>query len=239
MGESLPWLAFFIGVSISIDVLFGTVANFKDTSLSFKNWSLPLMIFHIILLLVGSYLLWTAVELDITNERVVATIGFGLISWLVVDLLWQALTSNTLPYGPNWLAIKAGVDEESSSRILAMLAVSFDALFVGLANPANNLSMFLVAIIAGAVVAICTQAALLVARMLRSIQFAGHKMTAFNIFGSFCSITAINTFGIMALSRACSQEAGLLHAATLSALIIGIVYIVTFRQLWRNETMKH
>lgn len=229
-------LALLIGVGISIDLLFGTIANYNDKGLTFKTWSWPLAKWHIILFAGGAYILAPLVALGWTSIGSIAAISCVLIAILVVEIIIKACGWNPLPYGPSWIAGKLGIDEENANRTLSLIAFSLDALFVGLANTAIDFTMVLVAVLAGAVVFVFAQGALIVNTYLRYLKpKEGAWLTSFNMFGSFASTSAIATFGVIAFHRYRDGVADPSQSILTALLLVGIVYAIFHKMIWEES----
>ena len=236
MQESLLSIAFWIGVAISIDLFFGTVGQFSKTHLNWRNWSIPLAFYHIGLLLLGAYALAWLVALDWLRIESIAAFSCLLVALLTIDILYEAAGFGTLPFGLHRLFERFGVDEDSSRRNLKLLAFSLDAGFVGLVYTTTDTSMLIIAPIAGMVVGIAAQLALGINWSLRLLKPKdGVGLTLFNFIGSFCSTTAIATFGVHAYQRWIRIESDLWSAAVTAAAIIGTVYIFLGYFIWREE----
>lgn len=238
MAEHIIQLAFFVGIGISIDLLFGTIARFRDDSLSFMRWSLPLALFHVSLFAAGSYLLSPLVIFGYISVESISGISFVLVSLLVIDILIQTCGWTALPFGPTWVAQKLGIEEENSNRYMALLAYSLDAGFVGLANTATDGSMLFVAIGAGVIVAVIAQSAVFLARIiLRQKPRDGKLLAGFNVFGSFASTSAIATFGAISFYRAKDGTADPVQAIITATLMVGIFYLLLRKPIWEKEAI--
>lgn len=236
MLEHLLNTAIWIGVAISIDLFFGTIGQFSKTNLSWRNWSIPLAFYHIILLLVCAYLLAPLVALGWVSIETIAAFSCILVAFLTIDIIYEAAGFGTLPFGIHRFFERLGVDEDSTRRNLKLLAFSLDAGFVGLVYTTTDSSMLIIAPIAGIVVGIVAQFALSINWSLRLLKpKEGTGLTLFNFIGGFCSTSAITTFGILAYHRWNGTEPDFFVAAETAIILVGVAYIFLGYFIWKEE----
>jgi hypothetical protein len=223
---SLP--SILMGVGIAIDVMLATVSKFRDEDLSFRNWTLPIMGTHIGFPAIGYYGFWGAVlALPFLGPT------FGIIGAVFVALFIYEVFSDWVGHEPIF-GISAfvgglfGFEEDDARRMVAIMAVSWDALWSGPAKAAQavagNWTDFQVACsfaIAGLVVATAAQISLKLAFTLRKQKFENaEKMAGFISFGKLLETSVISGFGILSLSQGFNWGLNLWQSIVFAAIIM-------------------
>ncbi|HEY0964523.1 MAG TPA: hypothetical protein VGE31_01875, partial [Candidatus Paceibacterota bacterium] len=157
-----------MGVGIAIDVTIATVSKFRDRELSARNWTLPITATHILFPAIGYYLFWGLAETFPGTRLVLGLVGFLLVTAFIYEVVCEATDTKPIFGISAWIGDLFGFHPDDSRRFVAILAVSWDALWSGPAKSAqaeaSGWSAFEVSLsffIAGAVVAGIAQGALL------------------------------------------------------------------------------
>jgi len=228
-----------MGIGIAIDVALATLGKFKDKELSFWNWTLPICLTHIGFPAVGYLLTWIATEHFPSLRPILGTFGFLLVAAFVYEVLCESLGKEPVWGISDTISKAIGFAEDDTRRIIAILAVSWDALWSGPAKSAptanwSDAEVYGSFIIAGIVVAAVAQASLLAAIWLRNRRYDNIEAMALWIFrGKNFELTVIGGFGVMSLLVGFSLTDNILVAMAISAVIV----MGTF-QIFRKEAME-
>lgn len=215
-----------MGIGIALDVALATVSKFQDQELSFRNWTLPISLTHIGFPAIGFVLTWIATEYFPWLRPALGTLGFVLVAAFVYEVLCESIGKK-----PVW-GISASLSQaidfapDDTRRIIAILAVSWDALWSGpaIASPTAAWTTMEVCgsfLIAGTVVAAIAQASLLTALWLRSRRFDDvQRMATWIVCGKNVELSVIGGFGVLSLLVGYSLTSNLLIALLIATLII-------------------
>jgi hypothetical protein len=232
-----------MGLGVAIDVFIATVVKFKDDNLSWKSWTLPVTITHIAFPAIGYFLFWNLTTALPFAKTTLGTVGFVLVGLFVYEVLCEA-AGLTPKFGISKTISRIfGFAEDDARLFIAILAVSWDALWSGPAKAAqaaagnwNEAQVILSFIIAGVVVAIMAELALFFASRLRRKKFTdAFALARFNACGKFIELSVIGGFGILSLWHAFSHAATLYQSISLAALILAIVFIFIRRPLKETQ----
>ena len=167
-----------MGIGIAIDVTLATLAKFQDGDLSFRNWTLPIMATHIGFPAVGYYLFWGLSQAFPAFEMALGIFGFMLVFLFVYEVVCNSAGLKPIFGLSSFVSNLFGLDEDSTKRSIAILAVSWDALWSGPAKAAQALAggwsdneVMFSFLVAGVTVAVVAQLALYAAHRLRAINF--------------------------------------------------------------------
>ncbi|HMO77809.1 MAG TPA: hypothetical protein PKA42_00685 [Candidatus Paceibacterota bacterium] len=167
-----------MGVGIAIDVMLATVSKFRDDDLSFRNWTLPIMATHIGFPAIGYYGFW-----GLSQAYPALNPILGIVGALFVLLFLYEVAGEWIGYEPKFGISESigklfGFEENDARRLVAIMAVSWDALWSGPAKAAQAVTggwtdseVGWSFIIAGLVVAIAAQMSLRLALWMRKVKF--------------------------------------------------------------------
>ena len=222
-----------LGLGIAVDVAIATIVQFRQ-KLTWKEWTLPITLTHILFPAFGYYLFW-----GFSGSNYFLTLGLGLIGTaLILLFLYEALS--------DWIGhdIAYSVSEHITSTLnrlglhfskhwLLILAVSWDALLSGPAKSAvatnwTTTEVLVSFFIAGTVVALIAEAALLVAHWLRKRLVKAHDeyknintLVTFDVVGKFIESSVIGGFGVLsAITGFTNGEQGDIYSSILIAALI-------------------
>ncbi len=233
----LPAVA--LGAALTIDVTIATVSRFRDTTITFFNWALPIALLHIIFIGAGFTFFWELVRRYPLTAPVIGTFGFVLVTLLMYEVAWKA--RGKIPY----LSISKGiatilrVSEDSGRRFIVWIAVTLDALVSGpmtvmLAefadwSPTEAVVSFL---IVGCTVAAITYVAILTSRRIAQARFKSTApMVRWLAFGTFLEMTVIEGFGILSLWGGYSTDANLTTSVILSGGLSTCFFIIYWSEV--------
>jgi hypothetical protein len=231
-----------MGIGIAIDVTIATLSKFRDTDLSLKTWTVPITLTHIGFPAVGYYLFWGMSETLPGTELMLGVIGFTLVALFVYEVLCEAIGVEPVFGISSFISRVFGLEEDDSRRFIAILAVSWDALWSGPAKAAqaaagnwSNPEVFSSFFVAGLTVAVIAQLALIAAKQLRRINFKNTKgLARFNFYGKFVELSVIGGFGVLSLWQGLGHG-NLYQSIGISAVVLGIVFISFHKQMLRGE----
>jgi hypothetical protein len=222
-----------MGLGVAIDVCIATVVQFRDKELSWKSWTFPVTFTHVSFPAVGYFLFYTLDTTFPIAHSFLGVVGFILVALFVYEVICEA--AGLIPrFGiSHTLSQMIGFAEDDARRVIAILAVSWDALWSGPAKAAQadtgNWTLYEVSlsfVIAGIVVAVMAELSLSIAKRLRKVEFNNpYSLARFNIIGKFLELSVIGGFGILSLWHAVSNSANLYQSISISALILGIAFL--------------
>jgi len=225
-----------MGFGIAIDVGLATVTKFRDQDMGWKNWTLPIIGTHILFPAAGYYLFWGLGRKFEMITPVLGVAGFFFVLAFVYEVVCETIGKEPIFAISGWLSGVMGLRENDSRRIIAILAVSWDALWSGPAKAAQALAgnwttseVFLSFPLAGVTVAAVAQIALLIAWTLQKKKFESAKQMAISIaWGKYLELSVIGGFGVLSLL----QGTGNIYWSVLvAAAILKIVWTVFRRQI--------
>ncbi|MEP6341016.1 hypothetical protein, partial [Parasphingorhabdus sp.] len=238
-----------MGLGIAIDVAIATVARFRDNTMTFKSWTLPVALTHILLPAFGYYGWWFLGQQFEGLGLILGLLAFAMIAVFVYEAICEWIGAKpivSLEPLTNWIFRNA--DQQSRGRFVMIMAVSMDALWSGPAKAAQAASgqwspfeVFVSFFIAGVVVAVVAQVSLLAAFALRRSSFSNnHHLAIYLVGGKYFEATILFAFGLLSLWNAFALWVGL---GTLADCIIasgGLMLIVwwVFRRRLMREQVK-
>jgi hypothetical protein len=235
-----------MGLGIAIDVAIATISRFSDQSMTFRNWTLPVAIAHILLPAFGYYGWWFLGQQFNELALILGLIAFTMIAIFIYEEFCDWIdTVPLLSLEPltDWALKKIG--SESKGRLVIIMAVSMDALWSGPAKAAQAESgqwsafeVFTSFFIAGIVVALVSEISLLIALRLRGISFGNNKRLAiYLVGGKYLEATILFSFGLLSLWNAFAIWIGL---GTLSQCIFasGVFMLVVWITFWKRLNCK-
>lgn len=236
-----------MGLGIAIDVAIATLSRFRDSKMSFSNWTLPVAIAHILLPAIGYYGWWFLGQEFQEFALVLGLLAFAMIAIFVYEAICEWIDSEpliSLEPLTDWSFKHLG--SKSKGRVVMILAVSMDALWSGPAKAAQAESgqwapfeVFISFFIAGAVVALVAEIALLCAYALRRASFNNNdRLAIYLVGGKYLEATILFAFGLLSLWNAFAFWIGLgsLNACVAaSATLMLVVWLVFRRRLIREQ----
>ncbi len=238
------WLpSILMGLGIAIDVALATTSQFRNQSLGFKTWTLPIMATHIGFPAIGYYLFWGLGEAVPFLSIVLGILGFILVALFVYEVICESIGVEPIFGISTWIAGVFGLEEGDSRRFIAILAVSWDALWSGPAKAAQaaagnwtTTEVFLSFLVAGVVVAIVAQVSLWVALWLRRRKFKNAVTMARTFFyAKQAELSVIGGFGVLSLWQGVLGNGNLYYSIALAFIVIFVIFSVLRRRLMRNE----
>lgn len=234
-----------MGLGVAIDVFIATIVKFKDETLSWKSWTLPVTITHIAFPAVGYFLFWNLASALPFAQTVLGIIGFTLVALFVYEVLCEATGFTPLFGISNTIGSLFSFGKHEAQLFITVLAVSWDALWSGPAKAAqasagdwNTYQVILSFAIAGLVVALMAEVALTLAKYLRKKRFSNpYTLARFNIIGKFFELSVIGGFGILSLWHTLSHTATLYQSISLAALLLIIIFMI-IRQPLKATQLK-
>lgn len=231
-----------MGVGIAIDVTIATVSKFRDRDLSASNWTLPITITHIAFPAVGYYLFWGLSETVPVLAPILGIIGFLFVAAFVYEVIAESAGAEPVFGISSWIGDRFGLEQDDSRRFVAILAVSWDALWSGPAKAAqaeaggwSSLEVTLSFLIAGLVVALIAQLALQIARVLQKRQFhSAQQMATWFFWGKLVELSVIGGFGVLSLKQGLSDTGNLYVSIAAAGLIVSYAFAK-----WKDDIFAH
>ncbi len=236
-----------MGLGIAIDVAIATLARFRDTAMGFKNWTLPVAISHILLPAIGYYGWWYLGQQFSAFALLLGLIAFAMIALFIYEAFCEWIGAEAIvSLSPITDRLFGGLGDGAKGRLVMVLAVSMDALWSGPAKAAQAESgawapyeVLISFFIAGAVVALVAEMALLAARALNRASFDDLRALArYLVGGKFLEATILFGFGVLSLWNAFAPWIGLgslYPAIGISAGIMIILWLIFFPRLFNEQ----
>lgn len=232
-----------MGFGIAIDVTIATLSKFRDSDLSLKTWTVPITITHVVFPAIGYYFFWGMGVWMPSLHTILGIIGFLLVALFVYEVMCESIGKEPIFGISSFIAKFFGLEENDSRRFVAILAVSWDALWSGPAKAAQadagnwtTNEVFLSFFVAGLAVAIIAQLALGIAFLLRKIQFHDSMMLAkFNFWGKYIELSVIGGFGTLSLWNGLLGNGNLYIAISITFIMMTIVFAKYREKLLNNE----
>lgn len=236
-----------MGLGIAIDVAIATVSRFRDRSMRFANWTFPVAIAHIFLPAIGYYGWWFLGQQFHEMALVLGLLAFAMIAVFIYEAICEWInTEPIVSLEPVTDRLFRSFGAESKGRVIVILAVSMDALWSGPAKAAqaasglwSPLEVFISFFVAGGVVALVAELALLIAFALRGVSFRNTKRLAnFLVIGKYLEATILFAFGLLSLWNAFASWVGLgtlYQCVAASAMFMFIIWVIFWPQLIENQ----
>jgi len=238
-----------MGLGIAFDVAVATVARFRNEAQTWKSWTLPVTATHILFPAFGYYSWWffgSVAPILLTPLGLLAAVIVGLFlyeafcDWINEKPVF-ALSSLTDALLPDTTA-------GQQAGIIVIAAVSMDALFSGPAKAAQaevagwtGMEIAISFLVAGAVVAIVAQMALMVANWLRGIKFTNLKTLAYwCLGGKYLEAAVIGGFGVLSLWSGVSfwlGGANLEMAIAIAGGLFAMLFFIFRRRLYDEQIL--
>lgn len=236
--HAASWL---MGIGIAIDVFLATISKFQDRELSFRNWTLPICATHIGFPAFGYGVVFGLSQAYPWLRPILGSVGFVLVALFIYEVICNSAGKKPIFGISAWLSGVIGLNENDTRRIIAILAVSWDALWSGPAKAEqayaghwDNWEVVGSFAIAGIVVAMVAQIALICALKLQERKFSDvAKLASWSFRGKIPELSVIGGFGVLSLLGGW----GLTESIWLSILIAGAIVTASFYVL-KDEIME-
>lgn len=243
MADSIIFLASSLGATLAIDVAIVTISHFRDEHASFLNWTVPVASIHFVLLATFHSIFWSVAKTSVALLPFVGVAAFILVMSLVQEVVLQTIGKEPLFSLTGGVKNFFNLDDHSSKRFIVMLAISLDApasspVISTLAKSRHwslpQMCLFL--LLAGIAVAVVTQTALTVARLLRKRRFhAAEQMARWFVWAKFVELSVIGGFGIASPWESIWGDSSLFKSIFVMASIIGFIWIIYRGVIFQNE----
>lgn len=207
-----------MGLGIAIDVAIATIARFRDPTMTFRSWTVPVAIAHIVLPAVGYYSWWGLGQISSLLILPLGLIAFILVAVFIHEAYCEWIDSEPkITWEPLVEPFISTLTAGERGRLIMVLAVSMDALWSGPAKAAqaasggwNWLEVMFSFFVAGLVVALVAQGSLAIANRLRKIKFDRETLlSVYLVIGKFGEAVILLGFGVLSLWNAFSPWIGL------------------------------
>jgi hypothetical protein len=232
-----------MGIGVGIDVFIATLVKYRDRALSWKTWTIPVVITHVSFPAIGYFMFWA-----LSTSLPIAQAILGVTGFILVILFLYEVICESAGFEPKfgisaWIGSKFGFAENDTRLFITVLVVSWDALWSGPAKAAqanagnwDSGEVVLSFVIAGLVVAIIAELALMLAFLLRKRNFKNPiSISKFTIFGKYLEMSVIGGFGVLSLWNSFSASADLYYSIVISAGVMLIIFSLILGSLWRVQ----
>jgi hypothetical protein len=222
-----------MGLGVAIDVFIATVVKFKDESLSWKSWTLPVTITHVAFPAIGYFLFYNLASTFPHAQTILGIIGFTLVALFVYEVVCEA-TGFTPVFGiSETIGSIFNFGKSEAKLFLAVLAAQATA------GNWNDYQVVLSFAIAGLVVALMAELALTISKRLRRKQFSNpYTLARSNIIGKYFELSVIGGFGVLSLWQAFSTEATLYQSISIAALFLVVVFVILRKPLKEKQLVE-
>lgn len=232
-----------MGVGVAIDVALATLAKFQDETLSWRNWTFPVTFTHILFPALGYFLFWSLEDAFPIAHSLLGIVGFILVFTFLYEVLMDSFGKEPKFGLSGWISKRVGLAPHDARTFVAVLAVSWDALWSGPAKAAQasagnwtGVEVILSFTIAGVVVALVAETALFIANHLRRRKFENKTtLSVYTIVGKYFELSVIGGFGILSLWHAFFTNANLYAAISIAAIALLFIFIPGFKTLLRHN----
>jgi hypothetical protein len=221
-----------MGIGIAIDVMLATVSKFRDDDLSFTNWTLPIMATHIGFPAIGYYGFWALSQAYPLLGPALGMIGAAFVALFIYEVFSDWIGHKPIFGISSAIGKLFGFEDDDARRIVAIMAVSWDALWSGPAKSEaigttwTNSDVGFSFLIAGLVVAAAAQFSLYLALKLRKMKFRdANKMASFIIRGKLIETSVIGGFGVLSLSQGFGLTLNIYGAVGIAALMMSGLFL--------------
>jgi hypothetical protein len=186
--------------------------------MNFKNWTFPIAIAHIILPAIGYYGWWFLGQYFHGLSVALGLLAFAIISTFLQEEICEWIDAKPIvSLEPVTTLLFKHLESVSRGRLLMVFAVSMDALWSGPAKAAQaeseawkSFEVFASFFVAGSVVALVAELALLAAYILKRITLNNTRLLAiYLVCGKYAEASILSAFGILSLWNGLSAWIGL------------------------------
>ena len=253
MGPDLAIIAFSlsVGLTISIDIFFFTLARASVEKLDWRNWTVPAAMAHIVLMgivvgmfySIGHSFQFLRLPLGLLGAIIIGRYLYELTSeWRCVETKWSLTKTLDVRFSQSWLLswLKASV-----------LAVSWDCIPVaaGITAETDTWTGFQLAsglLVIGVTVAVATQASLIVNWAIRQriSKVTNTTKIVGLMFGNWLVLCLLSGFFFIALAKSIApwlsnvEDLEVYHALPASAVLSTMFFAVNWRTLWTEQAKE-
>ncbi len=120
-----------------MDVFIATLAKYRDQTLSWKTWTIPVVFTHVSFPALGYFMFWALSSSLPVAQMILGLIGFVLVILFIYEVVCESAGTKPVFGISDWIGRKFGFREEDSRLFITILAVSWDALWSGPAKAAQ------------------------------------------------------------------------------------------------------
>jgi len=236
-----------MGLGIAIDVAIATISRFRDQTMTFRSWTLPVTVSHVLLPAFGYYGWWFLAHSFHGLGVILGLTAFGLIFVFLYETFcgWVGLVPKISLRPLTDVALNR-IDARAGGRFIMILAVSMDALWSGPAKAAQaesggwtSMEVFASFFIAGIVVAVVAELSLLIALLLNRVDFRDANVLAGSlVMGKYVEVSVLFAFGLLSLRNSFSfwfGVGGLGESLAVSAVLCGLLWLIFWKRLKATE----
>lgn len=235
-----------MGIGIAIDVAIAILSKFHDKNLSFRSWTAPITIAHIVLAALGYYLFWFAAEVLPVLLPILGIIGFTLVALFIYEILSAAIGKESVFSVTHLMCRLLGMKPEDSRRFISIVAVSWDALLSGPAMAAHataatwtKTEVLFSFIVAGGVVALIAEGALWLAIRFRNKNFHDiESLAKLTYRGTFLELSVIGGFGLLSLWHGITEAGNLYLAIVISSGLLSLFFLKNHHRIMSEKTRE-
>jgi hypothetical protein len=241
LGLNVAIPSVLMGLGIAIDVMLATISKFRDSDLSFKNWTLPIMVTHIGFPALGYYGFY-----GMSQTWPWLSPALGIIGAVFVFLFIYEVAGEWIGYEPiigisEKFGNLFGFKEDDARRFVAIMAVSWDALWSGPAKSeaigpdwtSSDIGWSFV--IAGLVVAFAAQLSLKIALRMREQNFNDvERMALWSVAGKFFESSVIGGFGVLSLLQGLRVSDSIAVSLGISMTVMVVIFSVFMKRIVKN-----
>jgi hypothetical protein len=250
MQESLAvaLFAFSVGLTISVDIFFYTLAKASVEKLDWRNWTVPAATAHVVLMgiVVGMFYI-------LGHSFQFLRLPLGLLGALIIGRYLYELTNEWRSVETKWSLTKTLEDRFGQSWLLSwlkasVLAVSWDCIPVAAGITAETdtwmrLQLAGGLLVIGVTVAVATQASLIVNRMIRQQvgKVTDTTKVAGLLLGNWLVLCLLGGFFFLALGKSIApwlssvEDLEIYHALPLSAFLSTVFFAIHWHALWIEQ----
>jgi hypothetical protein len=240
-----------VGITISVDIFFFTLAKAAVEKLSWRNWTIPAAITHVLLMgivvglfyLLGNSFEFLRLPLGLLGATVIGRYLYEVsCDWRDVELKFSVT---------NWMEKKFGDSLLLSWLSASVLAVSWDCIPVaaGIATETDTwtvIELGLGLLVIGATVASATQTSLWLAGLIKHNARGVSKRTKLfgALVGNWVVFSLLGGFLLLSLAKSLTGWLGVnfyleLHQTLpVSTIMASIFFLVYRKTLWETQVKR-
>jgi hypothetical protein len=198
---------------------------------------------HIVFPAIGYFLFYNLASTFPYAQTILGVTGFVLVALFIYEVVCEAADRMPVFGISETLGNIFNFGEDESKRFLAVLAVSWDALWSGPAKATqtsvgnwNEYQVVLSFAIAGLVVALMAELALTISKRLRRRKFSNpYALARSNIIGKYLELSVIGGFGVLSLWQIFNDEVTLYQSVSIAALGLAVVFVLLQKPLKKTQ----
>ena len=232
-----------MGLGVAIDVSLATLTKFNDKTLSWRTWTIPVTFTHTAFPAIGYFLFWSTSASFPAIKTLLGITGFVLVALFVYEVICESINAKPVFGISEQISKLFGFSRDDARITIAVLAVSWDALWSGPAKAAqattgawSTTEVIVSFFITGLVVAIIAELSLFATSLLRKKRFSNiYTFTEFSIMGKYMELSVIGGFGILSLLHVFTDQADIYVSIAVSSVLILIAFSATIRRHWNAQ----